>query len=116
MGAAHVMVTIRNLADPERHWTGRFLVDTGAFDSLVPAQTSGSYRPRAARRGELQPPRDFAALVNLQESAPFYGADSWVSAAGSGAASARASWTIRSISPARVNACFSAASVLRQRK
>ena len=36
MGATHVMVTIRNPADPERHWTGRFLVDTGAFDSLVP--------------------------------------------------------------------------------
>ena len=30
------MVTIRNPADPERKWTGRFLVDTGAFDSLVP--------------------------------------------------------------------------------
>ena len=36
MGAAHVTVTIRNPADPARHWTGRFLVDTGAFDSLVP--------------------------------------------------------------------------------
>ena len=30
------MVTIRNPADPDRQWTGRFLVDTGAFDSLVP--------------------------------------------------------------------------------
>ena len=38
MGVTHVMVTIRNPADPERHWTGRFLVDTGTFDSLVPAQ------------------------------------------------------------------------------
>ena len=36
MGATHVTVTIRNPAAPERHWTGRFLVDTGAFDSLVP--------------------------------------------------------------------------------
>lgn len=36
MGATHVTVTIRNPADPERRWTGRFLVDTGAFDSLVP--------------------------------------------------------------------------------
>lgn len=36
MGATYVKVTIRNPADPERHWTGRFLVDTGAFDSLVP--------------------------------------------------------------------------------
>ena len=36
MGATHGMVTIRNPADPDRQWTGRFLVDTGAFDSLVP--------------------------------------------------------------------------------
>ena len=36
MDATHVTVTIRNPAAPERHWTGRFLVDTGAFDSLVP--------------------------------------------------------------------------------
>ena len=36
MGATYVTVTIRNPAAPERHWTGRFLVDTGAIDSLVP--------------------------------------------------------------------------------
>ena len=36
MGATHVMVTIRNPANPERQWAGRFLVDTGAFHSLVP--------------------------------------------------------------------------------
>ncbi len=36
MGATYVDVTIRNPADPERSWTGKFLVDTGAFDSLVP--------------------------------------------------------------------------------
>ncbi len=36
MGATYVDVTIRNPADPQRSWTGRFLVDTGAFDSLVP--------------------------------------------------------------------------------
>ena len=36
MGATRVTVTIRNPAAPERQWTGRFLVDTGAFDSLVP--------------------------------------------------------------------------------
>ena len=28
-------VTIRNPADPQRSWTGKSLVDTGAFDSLV---------------------------------------------------------------------------------
>ena len=36
MGATYVDVTIRNPAEPQRSWTGRFLVDTGAFDSLVP--------------------------------------------------------------------------------
>lgn len=38
MGATYVDVTIRNPADPQRSWTGKFLVDTGAFDSLVPRQ------------------------------------------------------------------------------
>ena len=36
MGATHVNVTIRNPAEPEREWTGVFLVDTGATDCLVP--------------------------------------------------------------------------------
>lgn len=36
MGATHVNVTIRNPADPARSWQGRFLVDTGATDSVVP--------------------------------------------------------------------------------
>ena len=36
MGATHVTVTVRNPAAPERAWEGRFLVDTGATDSLVP--------------------------------------------------------------------------------
>jgi len=36
MGAAHVTVTIRNLAAPEKYWDGLFLVDTGATDSMVP--------------------------------------------------------------------------------
>ena len=35
MGATYVEVTIRNPADRRRSWTGKFLVDTGAFDSLV---------------------------------------------------------------------------------
>ena len=38
MGAKSVDVTIRNPADIERSWRGRFLVDTGAFDSVVPRQ------------------------------------------------------------------------------
>ena len=36
MGMTHVTVTIRNPADPDRHWEGLFLVDTGATDSVVP--------------------------------------------------------------------------------
>ena len=36
MGVTHVNVVIRNPADPSRAWEGRFLVDTGAIDSLVP--------------------------------------------------------------------------------
>lgn len=37
MGATHVTVTIRNPANPKKFWEGLFLVDTGAIDSLVPA-------------------------------------------------------------------------------
>ena len=36
MGTTYVDVTIRNPAEPSRSWTGKFVVDTGAFDSLVP--------------------------------------------------------------------------------
>ncbi len=36
MGAIYVDVTTRNPADLQRSWTGKFLVDTGVFDSLVP--------------------------------------------------------------------------------
>ena len=38
MGATYVDVTIRNPAEPKRTWTGAFLVDTGAFGSLVPRE------------------------------------------------------------------------------
>ncbi len=36
MGATHVTVAIRNLAEPSRTWEGLFLVDTGATDCLAP--------------------------------------------------------------------------------
>lgn len=36
MGLVHTAVTIRNPADLTRSWTGSFLVDTGAIDTLVP--------------------------------------------------------------------------------
>ncbi len=40
VGATYVDVTIRNPADPERSWTGKFLVDAGAFDSFVTGRNS----------------------------------------------------------------------------
>lgn len=36
MHATYVDVTIRNPAELQRSWMGKFLVDTGAIDSLVP--------------------------------------------------------------------------------
>ncbi len=36
MGIMHVEVSIRNPAEPDRVWEGKFLVDTGATDTLVP--------------------------------------------------------------------------------
>ncbi len=55
MGAIHVTVTIRNLADPERAWEGLFLVDTGATDSLVPRPhlEAIGLQPRGERIYEL---------------------------------------------------------------
>lgn len=38
MGAIHVTVGIRNLAEPDRVWEGLFLVDTGVTECLVPRQ------------------------------------------------------------------------------
>ena len=36
VGVTHVDVTVRNPVAPHRSWTGSFLVDTGAVDSLAP--------------------------------------------------------------------------------
>ena len=36
MGATQVTVNVSNPGDHEREWSGLFLVDTGATDSLVP--------------------------------------------------------------------------------
>ena len=50
-----VTATIRNPADPSRTWSGRFLVDTGAIDSLVPRQhlEAIGLRHKRQRRYEL---------------------------------------------------------------
>ena len=55
MGATYVEVTIRNPAMPERTWTGPFLVDTGAFDSLVPGSRLEAIglQPRGSREYTL---------------------------------------------------------------
>ena len=36
MGMTHVNAIVRNPADLSRKWQGKFLVDTGAIDSLIP--------------------------------------------------------------------------------
>ena len=55
MGATHVTVAIRNLAEPDRVWEGLFLVDTGATDCLVPRQhlESIGLAPKGQRLYEL---------------------------------------------------------------
>ena len=55
MGMTHVNVTIRNPADLERSWEGKFLVDTGAIDSLVPRSRLEAIglKPEGQREYEL---------------------------------------------------------------
>ncbi len=69
MGATYVDVTIRNPADPQRSWTGKFLVDTGAFDSLVPRahlETIG-LRPRGRREYVLADGKPVAFDITIAE-------------------------------------------------
>ena len=51
MGATHVTVIIRNLADPEPCWEGLFLVDTGATDCPVPRPRLPAVRLKNQRGG-----------------------------------------------------------------
>lgn len=55
MGATLVEVTVCNPTDRSRSWRGRFLVDTGATDSLVPRQhlEAIGIEPDGPRRYEL---------------------------------------------------------------
>lgn len=55
MGTTYANVIVRNPAAPEQEWRGRFLVDTGAFDSLVPGPwlESIGLTPRGSRVYEL---------------------------------------------------------------
>ena len=69
MGATHVDVTIRNPADPQRSWTDRFLVDTGAFDSLVPKERLQAIglEPRGRREYTLADGRSVVLEMTIAE-------------------------------------------------
>ncbi|MCE2440080.1 MAG: clan AA aspartic protease [Candidatus Latescibacteria bacterium] len=69
MGATYVDVTIRNPADPERTWTGKFLVDTGAFDSLVPRVHLDAIglTPRGSREYVLADGKSVAMDITIVE-------------------------------------------------
>ena len=51
MGTTYVNVTIRNPAELHRSWTGKFMVDNGAFDSLLPKERMEAIglKPRGSR-------------------------------------------------------------------
>lgn len=55
MSAIHVNATIRNLAEREKCWQGRFLVDAGAVESVVPKRHLHAIglQPEEMRRYEL---------------------------------------------------------------
>ena len=69
MGATYVDVTIRNPAMPERTCTDRFLVDTGAFDSLVPGSRLEAIglRPRGSREYTLADGRRVSLDITVAE-------------------------------------------------
>ena len=69
MGATCVEVTIRNPAMPERTWTGPFLVDTGAFDSLVPRSRLEAIglQPRSSREYTLADGRCISLEITVAE-------------------------------------------------
>ena len=55
MGVIHINATIRNPEDRTKSWQGRFLVDTGATDSVVPKchLEAIGLKPEEQRRYEL---------------------------------------------------------------
>lgn len=55
MGVMHIEATIRNPADRSKSWRGRFLVDTGATDSVAPKchLEAIGLQPEEQRRYEL---------------------------------------------------------------
>ena len=69
MGATYVDVTIRNPAEPQRSWSGKFLVDTGAFDSLVPRAhlEEIGLKPRGRREYVLADGRTVSLDITIAE-------------------------------------------------
>lgn len=78
MGETHVMVTVRNPIDRQRCVEGRFLVDTGAVDSLVPRrwleeigiETRGRRAYRLADGKKVEFEIAFAELEFMEDVAP----------------------------------------------
>ncbi len=69
MGETHVEVTIRNPAERDRCWRGRFLVDTGATDSQVPRRhlEAIGLSPVDSREYVLADGRAFSAEVTTAD-------------------------------------------------
>ena len=69
MGAVQVTVTIRNPADRNREWSGLFLVDTGATDSLVPRKhlEAIGLEPIGGRTYELADGSDLRLDIGVAE-------------------------------------------------
>ena len=67
MGATHVTVTIRNLAEPERTWEGLFPVDIGATDCLVPRPylEAIGLEPKGQRSYELADGREIKLDITV---------------------------------------------------
>lgn len=69
MGVIHVTVAVCNPGDPERRWEGLFLVDTGATDSLVPANRlrEVGIHPRAKRVYQTADGRDVEMQIGVAQ-------------------------------------------------
>lgn len=69
MGVTHVDVTVRNPGSPERTWTAPFLLDAGAFDSLVPRSCLEAIglEPRGSREYALADGQSVALDITVAE-------------------------------------------------
>ena len=69
MGVTYVDVTVRNPAHRTRAWTGEFLVDTGAIDSLVPRRSLEAIglKPRGRRRYKTADGREVEMDITVGE-------------------------------------------------